>query len=126
MDSKEVESGRDGWDEFTKLANDLISSKNLANWESDYKRKLANDLDKARKELFAGTDEWVSLVDRGLKSNLIYFTNRLNFQEWMTNSRSRDDAREALRAIWTEENWSVDERIHAFCEKRRCRSHGRL
>ena len=116
--SVETENEQNGWEEFVRRANgELIKPGNLDKWENNYKRELARDLGKAREELFAGTDEWVSLVDRGLKSNLIYFTNRLNFQEWMTNSRSRDDAREALRAIWTEKNLSVDERIRDFCEK---------
>ena len=111
----ETENGHDGWDEFVRRANELISSGNLNGWENDYKRELARDLEKAREELFADTDKWVSLVDRGLTSNLIYFTNRLNFREWMINPR--DKAREALRAIWTEDSLSVDQRIRAFCEK---------
>ena len=111
----ETENGHDGWDEFVRRANELISSGTLNGWENDYKRELARDLEKAREELFADTDKWVSLVDRGLTSNLIYFTNRLNFREWMINPR--DKAREALRAIWTEDSLSVDQRIRAFCEK---------
>ena len=115
MNSGENESNQDGWDEYVRRACELTSSGNLDKWENDYKREIARDLEKAREELFAGTDKWVSLVDRGLKSNLIYFTIRLNFREWMTNSQ--DDAREALRAIWTKDSLPVDQRIRDFCER---------
>ena len=115
MDSGKAENDHDGWNDFVGRANELIGSGNLAKWENDYKRELARDLEKARRELFADTDKWVSLVDRGLSSNLIYFANRLNFREWMTNSR--DDALKALRAIWTEDSLSIDQRIRAFCER---------
>ncbi|MXZ21121.1 MAG: AAA domain-containing protein, partial [Caldilineaceae bacterium SB0665_bin_25] len=94
--------------------NELIKPGNLDKWENNYKRDLARDLEKAREELFADTDKWVSLVDRGLKSNLIYFTNRLNFREWMIHSR--DAARKALMAIWAKESLSVDQRIRNFCK----------
>lgn len=114
MNSGENESNQDGWDEYVRKANELTSSDNLDKWENKYKREIARDLEKAREELFAGTDKWVDLVDRGLKSNLIYFANRLNFREWMI--QSQDEARKALMAIWTKERLSVDQRIRDFCE----------
>lgn len=115
MNSGENKAKQDGWDDYVRRANELTRSDNLDKWENNYKRELAHDLEKAREELFAGTDKWVSLVDRGLKSNLIYFANRLNFREWMIHSP--DDARNALMAIWAEENLSVDQRIRDFCKE---------
>ncbi len=115
MDSGETEKDNGGWEEFVRRAIKLIESKNLNKRENDYKRELARDLERAREELFSGTDRWVGLVDKGLRSNLIYFTIRLNFREWMTNSQ--DDAREALRAIWTKDSLPVDQRIRDFCER---------
>ena len=112
----DTENNQDGWDEFVRRANnELIKSGNLDKWENNYKRELARDLEKAREELFADTDKWVSLVDRGLKSNLIYFANRLNFREWMINSGNA--ARKALMAIWAKESLSVDQRIRDFCKE---------
>ena len=113
MDKGETEKGRDGWDEFGRRAKRLIESGDLDRWENNYKCELARDLAKAREELLDNTDEWVSLVDRGLNSNLIYFTNRLNFRDWMINSR--EEAREALRALWKKDSLSVDQRIRDFC-----------
>ena len=115
-DGVETENNQDGWDEFVRRANnELIKFGNLDKRENNYKRELARDLEKAREELFDDTDKWVSLVDRGLKSNLIYFANRLNFREWMINSP--DAARKALMAIWAKENLSVDQRIRDFCKE---------
>lgn len=116
MDSGKTDVESNGWDEFVRRANnELIKSGNLDKWENNYKRELARDLEKAREELFADNDKWVSLVDRGLNSNLIYFANRLNFREWMIHSR--DAARKALMAIWAKESLSVDQRIRNFCKE---------
>jgi len=105
----------DGWDEYIKAANELIKSGNLESWENDFKRKLAGVLSEARRELFDDTNRWPTLVERGLSSNLTYFTLKMEVSEWIADSPTQ--ASEALKAIWTKENRSPEERIGAFCER---------
>ncbi len=105
----------DGWDEYVKAANELITSGKLESWENDYKRKLAGVLKEARRELFDDTERWPVLVEKGLSSNLTYFTLKLEVSEWVANSPKQ--ASEALEAIWTKENLSPEERIRAFCKR---------
>ncbi len=115
MENVETWSDHDGWSEFVERANELINSGNLDRWENDYKRELARDLEKARKELFADTDKWVSLVGKGLSSNLTYFTLKLQVTDWIADSPK--EAEELLKAIWTEDDLSPDKRVRVFCER---------
>lgn len=109
------EQDQDGWDEYVSRANELISSGNLDRWENDYKQRLALTLKAAKKEIFNDTDSWPALVEKGLSSNLTYFTLKLEVAEWIADSPK--DASEALRAIWTEDDLSPVQRIGAFCER---------
>ena len=113
MDSGENEKGGDGWDEFVRRANELIDTGELDRLENDYKRDVAGYLSEARKELFADTVGWAELVEKGLSSNLTYFTLRLEVAEWIANFPI--EASEALRTIWAEGDLSPVQRISAFC-----------
>jgi len=115
MDSRKPDSGSDGWDEYVRRAEDLISSGNLDRWENDYKRDLSCNLRQARIELLDGSDRWASLVDKGLSTNLTFFRHRTNFRKWMANSSN--EASEALRAIWTKDDLPVEQRICEFCNR---------
>ena len=109
------EKDQDGWDEYVRRANELISTGNLDRWENDYKQRLALTIKEAKKELFNDTDRWPVLVGKGLSSNLTYFTLKLEVTEWIANFPK--DASEALRAIWAEDDLSPVQRIRAFCKR---------
>ena len=115
MNSGEAENDQDGWDEYVRSANELISSGNLDRWENDYKQSLARVLEEARRELFNDTGRWPVLVGNGLSSNLTFFTLRLEVTDWIADSPAV--ASEALKGIWTEDDLSPVQRIRAFCER---------
>ena len=115
MASGETGKGRDGWDEFVQRANEFIGSGELEKNENDFKRAMACNLRKAREALLTGTGNLAELVEKGLTGNLIYFGIRMNFREWM--DKFPDKAKETLSAIWTKDDLTVDQRIHAFCEE---------
>ncbi len=114
-DSGEIDRGSDGWDEFISRAKELISSGNLNRWENNYKQRLALTLKEAKKELFDETERWPILVEKGLSSNLTYFTLRLEVTEWI--AAFPKESSDALRAIWAEDELSPVERIRAFCKR---------
>ena len=113
MDNGETEKDQDGWDEYVRRANELINSRNLDRWEIDYKRRLARVLEEARQELYSNSGRWASLVERGLSSNLTFYTLKLQVTEWIADFP--EDASEALKAIWTEDHLSPGQRISTFC-----------
>ena len=115
MDSGEIESGGDGWNEFVRRANEFILSGELEERENGYKREVACNLRKARKALLTGTGDLAELVEKGLDSNLIRFNIRNGVRKWM--DESLEDASETLRAVWTKDNLSVEQRINAFRER---------
>ena len=105
----------EGWDEFVRRANKLKGSGELDRLENDYKREVARNLEEARKELFANSDKWAELVEKGLSSNLTFFMHRQRVSEWMADSK--EDVSETLKAIWSKEELSVGQRVQAFCER---------
>ena len=115
MDNGETEKDQDGWDEYVRRANELINTRNLDRWEIDYKRRLARVLEEARQELYSDSGRWASLVERGLSSNLTFYTLKLQVTEWIADFP--EDASEALKAIWTEDHLSPGQRISTFCGK---------
>ena len=115
MASGETGKGRDGWDEFVQRANEFIGSGELEKHENDFKRAMACNLRKAREALLTGTGNLAELVEKGLTGNLIYFGIRMNVRKWM--DKFPDEAKETLSAIWTKDDLTVDQRIHAFCEE---------
>ena len=115
MNSGEVENDQDGWDEYVRSANALISSGNLDKWENNYKRNLARVLEEARSELFNDTGRWPVLVRKGLSSNLTYYTLKLEVTDWIADFPIV--ASEALKGIWTEDDLSPMQRIRAFCKR---------
>lgn len=115
MDGEEITIDGDGWDEFISRAKELISSGNLDRWENKYKQSLALTLQEAKKDLIDETERWPALVEKGLSSNLTYFTLRLEVAEWI--AAFPKNSSDALRAIWAEDELSPAERIRAFCER---------
>ena len=113
--SGERDGGSDGWDEFISRAKELVSSGNLDKWENIYKQRLALTLKEAKRELFDETEKWPILVEKGLSSNLTYFTLRLEVAEWM--AAFPKESSDALAAIWAEDELSPVERIRAFCKR---------
>lgn len=115
IESGETEKGSIGFYEFIRRAKELFDTGDLDRLENVYKRDVARNLEKARRELFAESGAWPALVEKGLSSNLTFYMHRQRISEWMADSEK--DASEALKSIWTEDQLSVGERVRAFCDR---------
>ena len=115
MDCEETSLDDDGWDEFVRRAIELKRLGKLERLENNYKRKVAEFLKEAKRELFNDTDRWPELIRKGQSSNLTFYMHRQRVSEWIADAR--EDASETFKAIWTNDEIPVEERIRAFCER---------
>ena len=102
------------WDDFIRRAKEYVDSGRLEVEETDYKTAIGDKLVKARYAVLAGSDDWSSLVKRGIGGNLINGIQQAKFRDWI--DKSPQDALIALQAIWAEDDLSLDRRIGEFCK----------
>ncbi len=105
----------DPWDEYVMRAKAYVATGRLERDEIEYKVGISQALTVARKAVLVDADDWSSLVKSGIiknQNNIIHFTQLANFRNWVEKSPA--DALNALRAVWTEDDSSVSNRIRAF------------
>ena len=108
-------SSAKSWDEFVELANELIDSGNLKEWEVDYKRNLGREFADARSAVLGDAQDWVSRLKIGLRSrpgHPLTWRTIDDVKKWVDSSP--EDARKALKVLWTENDSPVVERIRRF------------
>ena len=107
------------WNEFAKLSKELIESGLLDEREVKPKLKVACKFAKARELVLNDAEDWNRLVKAGVKAagdeKLVFNRSQTKFHDWI--EKSQGEALQALKAIWTEDDLSVDQRIRAFCER---------
>ena len=103
------------WDDFIRRAQAYVNTGQLQSQEVNYKLDIGRKVEEARKAVRDGADNWPSLVKRGTTNNIIHSTQQDNFRRWIDESPS--NALPALKAIWTEDDSSVSERVQAFSSK---------
>ena len=116
MNNRKTENGVEAkaWDDFIRCAKEYVDSGRLEVEETDYKTAIGDKLVKARYAVLAGSDDWSSLVKRGIGGNLINGIQQAKFRDWI--DKSPQDALIALQAIWAEDDLSLDRRIGEFCK----------
>ncbi len=103
------------WDEFFRLANELIDSGNLKEWEIDYKLNLGREFAEARKAVLNNSQDWVSKLKVGLRSrpgHPMTWRTIDDVKKWVDGSPG--EAMKALQTLWTESNTSLSDRIRNF------------
>ena len=119
MDYEGTETGVDprqeSWNEFVRRVNEFVDSGELERVEVEYKVKLGRDFAKAREAVISDAKDWVDRVNVGLEDrdgHPIYWEHRVELKNWV--NRSPEDAKDALKAIWSREDSTVTERIRDF------------
>lgn len=108
-----VNPRQESWDKFVEKANELIDSGHLIEWEVQYKLEIAYKVAAAREAVLWGTDSWADSLKTALMANHpIYTIDHSKFNQWC--GECPEEARMALKAIWTQETLSDAERIRAF------------
>ena len=108
----------DPWDEFVRRAKTYIDAGTLEEDEIDYKLAIGGKLAGARDAMVSGVDGWPQLLKKALTNrdnNLIHPVTLTKLQDWINESPVT--VREALRALWAQDETSVSERIHTFCQR---------
>ncbi len=102
------------WNGYIWRAERYLSSgyKWLDREEIDYKVEACRKLEAARQAVLEGADGWTDLVRAGIAVNFIHFTQIARFRDWM--DEAPDDALRALRAIWTQDDTALVDRIRSF------------
>ena len=103
-------------DDYLKRARSFITDGRLDSEEVEYKLKTGEDLARARAAVFSGDSEWPELVKQALTNkpndNLTAWRERDVLMKWL---RYRpDDARDALQALWANDDTPPGERIRTF------------
>ena len=102
------------WDDFVGRAKAFYASGRLDTWEVNYKLDMGRKLAEAREAVLAGQAGWDDLVKSGINNNPVHPMQQVRIRNWM--EESSDDVLRALRALWSTEDLSVDERIRDFCD----------
>jgi len=110
------------WDTFVKIAQEEYNDADrFAAWEIDPKTEMGRNLEVAREAVLDGADNWTSLVKKeigGTKAYPIITYPSVNLsrirRDWI--DRSQSDALRALRALWINDDSSIDDRIRAFSD----------
>ena len=105
----------DTWDEYVKHAQEYFDSGRLETEEIAYKREMGEDLAAARRAVLASAANWPDLLRHALRSRQghpIAWPLLGDFNRWC--SAQLEEAREALHALWVDNNISVSDRIRAF------------
>ncbi len=111
----EIENGHDGWDAFARRVYGLTTSDGWNKQQIAPKLEIEDMARLARTAVLADADNWADLVKRIFTSEYVFFINREKVRAWI--DKSPEDALQALKASWTEGSLSVEQRIHAFCER---------
>ena len=108
------------WDEYITRARKHLDTEMLDSQKNDYKVEIRQKLEKAREAVLKEASGWTSLVKNGLPptdhrrySLRIRSQPKADIRKWLDNSPT--DALKALKAIWTQDNHPVSERIAKFC-----------
>ena len=105
----------DTWDEFVKRAKAYVASGHLESEEIGYKREMGEDLAAARQAVIASAANWHDLLKHALRTrggHPIAWQLLNDFNRWC--SAHLEEAREALHALWVDDNTSGADRIRAF------------
>ncbi len=104
---------RERWNLYLEKVRRYVESGRLDSEEVDYKLDIERQLLEARRAVLAGNENCLDLVATAISNNLTSTYDKTGLRNWFREQP--EEAREALRAIWAEdEGLSVADRIQNF------------
>ena len=100
------------WDEYLDRVRGFLTDGRIDSEEVGYKLDIGEHLKKARDAVLSSNSDWPALVNKGLANNLVNYQAKVPFSEWFENYR--EDALQAMQALWAEDSTPVSDRIRAF------------
>ena len=108
----------DLWDKFVRRAQVYVDTGKLESQEIEYKVEISLQLKRVKGAVIAGTPNWADLLMETMKNvgrlNIIFHDRAKNLSQWCADDQGT--ALQALRAMWTEDDSSVSQRIRAFSD----------
>ncbi|MDE2992515.1 MAG: AAA family ATPase [Chloroflexota bacterium] len=101
-------------DDVVQHAREFVDSGQLDEHEG-YKYGIIEELGRARDAVLSGDSEWPALVNKALTNNLTNWRIKDVLVKWFESQP--DNAREALQALWADDNTPPGERIRAFLDQ---------
>ena len=103
------------WDAYVALARQYVESGRLDREEIDYKREVGALSAAARQAVLSGADDWRERLTAALfgTHNLTTHFQAYALEGWI--DAQPEDARQALRSLWADDDRPLGERIRAFC-----------
>ncbi|MDE2807028.1 MAG: AAA family ATPase [Gemmatimonadota bacterium] len=113
-------NSKERWDEYISFAQDYLRTGTLDKDEIDFKLDIGNNTAAVRRIVINGNDNWSELLEKALRNEQPISHFQLpKFNDWCASHTQ--EAAEALRAIWSEDETPDDttilRRIRAFCSK---------
>ena len=105
------------WAEYVAQARQYVDSGRLDTEEVDYKREVGALSAAARQAVLSGADDWRDRMKAALFGtyNLTTHFQAYALERWI--DAQPEDAREALRSLWADDDRPLGERIRAFCRR---------
>ena len=108
------------WAEYVALARQYVDNGRLDKEEVDYKREVGALSATARQAVLfglSGADDWRDRMKAALFGtyNLTTHFQAYALERWI--EAQPEDAREALRSLWADDDRPLSERIRAFCRR---------
>ena len=114
-DGKQAErsaADRERWGRYLEDVRRFVES-GLLDGEVDFKLRAERQLQEARRAVLAEHENCLELVVKAFSNQLIDSRSNMGLRNWCQDQP--DEAREALRVIWTEDaGWSTADRIRGF------------
>ena len=110
-----VDPRQKAWDEFVRRVNEFVDSGKIERDEIEYKVNLGRDFANAREAVISDAEDWIDRLNVGLDDrdgHPIYWEHREAFKNWA--NRSPEDAKNALKALWSRDDLAVAKRIRDF------------
>ena len=105
-------SASDAWNAGISVGSEFLDSGNMWPWELKYKYDIAQKLAAGREAVLNDAEDWQTLVKRGITGIVVFMIAQSNFKRWIDDSPN--EALEALKALWADDDSPVAERIRAF------------
>ena len=109
---------QEDWKIFVKLAKELIESGHLETEEVRPKLEVGHEFKIAREAVLNDAGEWCRLAKAGVKAaekeKLVFNMSQTRFLDWIDSSQ--EEALQALKEIWNEDDLQVKSRIQSFCQ----------
>ena len=112
--AEDSDADRERWDRYLEDVRRYVESGRLDSEEVNFKLRIGDALQQARQAALTNRSDWPDLVKAATqgKWHPMAWRAASNLRQWIDDAP--DNALQALRALWTEDDRSTSERVRGF------------